>query len=971
MYIKNIKIQGFKSFADKLELDFNTGISAIVGPNGSGKSNIVDAILWVLGEQSVKLLRGDNAMSDVIFSGSKTRDPLKKASVAITFDNSDHVLLTELNEVEVKRVIYSTGENEYYINNAHVRLKDISDLLIDVTSKFNIITQGNINALVENKSSERRSLFESAAGVLKYKKRKDESLRKLDSTKENLTRVNLIIKELKTSLEPLEEQKNDAKKYLDIKNNLQNIEISLIASDITSITDKSDKLKNENSNLASQLEKMDISSSALLDKLKLEKIKLDENISLNAKTILDLNTELASLLGQKQVMIERSNYNLEKDVIDSNLLILNEEKSSLENSIEVLEKEITSIKKKIQDDTKTLGEITDEDIKTKVKLGNIQNDINKINSNILMLQNKIKIESANLENNSYLPRSVSSLINNHTLSGIHNTIGNLIEVNEAHNIAINTALGASSNFVVVDTMNNAKNAIEYLKDNHLGRATFFPIDTIKSRKISKDIEYTLTSLNGYIGIASDLVSNDKIYDEIIENQLGNVIIVDTINDLFDIAKVVEYKYKIVSLQGDLIFPGGSVSGGTAKESFDRSQLNKFNMELKNAEKNLSTSQMNQKTESSKLDIIHQKEDEMHKKITENRILLETKEENLQKSRGEYQNIINNLSDLNDLKTGKIDDSLTKLIELIGDKEKTLKLEQIKQNDLKSELFDTTNKISEEEKNIQESNAKYRNIENKIQNNEVNIAKYEVQIDNLLNTLSEEYNMSYEHAQNNYYLDIDIDDARKMVSKFKSELKGLNNVNLGSIDEYDRLKKRFDFLDKQRNDLETSSEELLNIIKEMDDIMIDKFKKTFDQIAKEFTKVFRIMFKGGNGLLKLTDENDLLNTGINIMAVPPGKKLNSTASLSGGEKALTAICLIFSILKVKPAPFIVLDEVEAALDEENVNMFGEYLMNIKKDSQFILITHKKKMMEYADILYGVTMQESGVSKLVSVSLEDAN
>ena len=971
MYIKNIKIQGFKSFADKLELDFNTGISAIVGPNGSGKSNIVDAILWVLGEQSVKLLRGDSAMSDVIFSGSKSRDAIKKASVAITFDNTDHVLLTELNEVEVKRVIYSTGENEYYINNAHVRLKDISDLLIDVTSKFNIVTQGNINALVENKSSERRALFESAAGVLKYKKRKEEALRKLESTKENLTRVNLIIKELKTTLDPLEKQKNDAKKYIEIKNNLENIEISLIASDITSLTNKSDKLKNENSNLTLQIDQINNNGSSLIDKLKLDKIKLEENISSNLQRISDLKTDLASLQGQKQVMIERSNYALDKGVIDNNLLKLNEEKSSFESNIGVLENEIEILKKKIQDYTKKLGEITDEEIKTKVKLGNIQNDINKTNANILLIQNKIKIENSNIENNSFLPKSISTIINNHSLKGIHNTIGNLIEVNDKHSIAISTALGQSANFIIVDSMKDAKRAIEYLKENHLGRATFFPIDTIKSRKISKDIEYTLSSLSGFIGIASNLVKHNEIYNDIIENQLGNVIIVDSIDDLFEIAKIVEYKYKIVSLQGDVIFPGGSVSGGTFKENNNKSLIIKLNADLQNAENSLQTSQMNKKAEESKLEIIQSEESEIHKIITENRIILEAKEDSLQKCRDDYSSLINSLSDLKDIKAGKIDDSLNKLINTISDKEKTLKLEEISQNDLKSKLFDITNQISEEERNIQENNAKYRNIESKIQNNEVNIAKCEVQIDNLLNTLSEEYNMSYEHAIDNYYLDLDVDEARTMVSKYKTDLKGLNNVNLGSIEEYDRLKKRFDFLDKQRNDLEISSGELLNIIKEMDDIMIDKFKKTFDLISKEFTKIFRIMFKGGNGLLKLTDESDLLNTGINIMAVPPGKKLNSTASLSGGEKALTAICLIFSILKVRPAPFIVLDEVEAALDEENVNMFGEYLMNIKKDSQFILITHKKKMMEYADILYGVTMQESGVSKLVSVSLEDAN
>ena len=971
MYIKSIKVQGFKSFADKLELDFNTGISAIVGPNGSGKSNIVDAILWVLGEQSVKLLRGDNAMSDVIFSGSKSRDALKKASVSITFDNTDHILLTDLTEVEVKRVIYSTGENEYYINNAHVRLKDISDLLIDVTSKFNIITQGNINALVENKSSERRALFESAAGVLKYKKRKEESLRKLDNTKENLTRVNLIIKEIKTSLDPLEIQKDNAKRYLEIKNALQNVEISLIASDITNITNKSDRLKNENINLSLELEKMNTNHSSLLDKLKLDKLKLEEEISEISKKIIDQKSELASLLGQKQVMVERATYNLEKSTIDSNLLKLSEEEHNLETIIDVLEKEIESIKAKIQEYTINLNEITDEDIKTKVKLNNIQNDINKLNANILTLQNKIKIENNNIENNSYLPKSIAGLINNRALKGIHNTIGSVIEVNEAHSTAINTALGASANFVIVQTMKDAKKAIEYLKENRLGRATFFPIDTIKSRKISKDIEYTLSSLSGYIGIASDLVSHDKIYNEIIENQLGNVLVVDSINDLFDIAKVVEYKYKIVSLQGDIIYPGGSVSGGAIKQVNDKLEINKLHIELRNAENSLNSNQMMKKSEESKLDIINQKEEEIRKKITENRVLLEAKEEILQKNKEEYQNIINNRNDLKDLKSGKLESSLTKIIDLISEKNKALKINELQQNDLKSELFDITNKISEEERNIQEINSNYRSIENKIQNNEVNIAKYEVQIDNLLNTLANEYNISYENAVNNYYLEIEIDAARKMVNDYKNDLKNLTNVNLGSIEEYDRLKKRYDFLDKQRNDLEISSGELLSIIKEMDDIMIKKFKKTFDQIAKEFTTIFRKMFKGGNGLLKLTDENDLLNTGINIMAVPPGKKLNSTASLSGGEKALTAICLIFAILKVKPAPFIVLDEVEAALDEENVSMFGEYLKDIKKDSQFIIITHKKKMMEYADILYGVTMQESGVSKLVSVSLEDAN
>ncbi len=968
MYIKSVRMQGFKSFADKLELDFNTGISAIVGPNGSGKSNIVDAILWVLGEQSVKSLRGDSAMSDVIFSGSKSREPLKKASVAITFDNTDHMLLTPLNEVEIKRIIYTSGENEYYINNARVRLKDITDLLIDVTSKFNIITQGNINDLVENKSSERRILFESAAGVLKYKKRKEESLKKLEGTNENLTRVNLIIKELLTTLTPLEKQKQDAENYLKIKDQLENTEIALVTNDLTNLTSKFDKLKMENDELKKQLDNHDKDLSSKAEKLKLEIMKIDEDEKTTYDNINKIKNEITSLNGQKQIMIERAKFNLDGQTIDSNLLKIKEEKKDYEIRINTIKQEVDLAKKELQKDITRLNELSDEEIKTKIKIGNLNNDLNKVKNDILFLQNRIKIETSNIENNAFLPKSVSSIIGNPLLKGIHNTIGNVITVSDAHAVAIETALGASTNFIIVDDMHSAKEAINYLKENHLGRSTFFPIDTIVSRKISKDVEYTLASLTGFIGIASDLISYDQIYNEIIENQLGNVVVVENIDALFDIAKILEYKYKMVSLQGDIIYPGGSISGGTSKSS-NNNILNKLKSELNNKEVKQSTLELNLKNEDSKYTIITNNSDVLRKKVSNGRVEIESKELNLKKLNEEYTALLNSIQDLDDLKNNKINNSLDNLINTITEKEKSRELEEVNLKNLQSKRFDLENELSEEEKYIQKKNNEYRKLENTIQNNEVEIGKYEVKIDNLFSTLSNDYNITYEYALNNYSLDINMDVARNLVNNLKSQMKSLNNVNLGSIDEYNRLKKRYDFLDKQKSDLESASEELKNIIAEMDTIMIDKFKTTYQKIAAEFSKIFRIMFRGGNGLLKLTDENDLLNTGINIMAVPPGKKLNSTASLSGGEKALTAICLIFAILNVKPAPFIILDEVEAALDEENVNMFGEYLSNNKKDCQFILITHKKKMMEFADILYGVTMQESGVSKLVSVKLED--
>ena len=971
MYIKCVKMQGFKSFADKFELDFNPGISAVVGPNGSGKSNIIDAILWVLGEQSVKSLRADGNMTDVIFSGSKTRDEQKKASVAICFDNSDHKLNTDLTEVEIKRVIYKTGENDYYLNNIKVRLKDITDLLIDVTGKFNIITQGNINALVENKSSERRVLFESAAGVLKYKKRKEDSLKKLDSTKENLTRINLIIKELLTTLKPLEKQKDDAEKYLKIKEELENIEIALIASDITTISNKYDKLKANNENMQKELDLISLSGNDTLEKLKLENLKLEEQINEHTNNIISLTKEIASLTTQKELAIERSKYNLDKKALNNDILSLNEDKLNYSKKIDILANEIESLKKDITVYTKNLNDLSDDEIKTKVKISNLNNEINKNNLDIIELENKIKLEKINIENNAFLPKSISAVINNPRLKGICNTISALIEINEAHTLAINTSLGASANFIVTENMNCAKKAITYLKEERLGRATFLPLDIIKSRHISKDTEYTLSVLPGYIGIASDLISYDSKYQNIMENQLGNVIVVDNLDNLSDIAKICEYKYKIVSLEGDIIYPGGSISGGNtqSKTLFDKNNLNKFNKELTQKKALKENLNLTYQKEDSKYNIILDNIKKLNQKITENRIILESKNKDYEENNLNLNKVINSLKGLNASKEDKLSEEIDNILNNLSNKEKEKEISENSLKQLQSKKFDLSNEIIEQEKIYQKQNNEYHRLENSIKNNDIELGKLEVKLDNLLNNLANDYNLTYEFANNNYQLDLDIDVARNRVSELKGRLKNLNNINIGSIDEYQRLKKRFDFLEKQKDELEVSSTKLLEIISEMDQIMIDKFKTTFDGIAKEFTRIFRVMFKGGNGLLKLTDANDLLNTGINIMAVPPGKKLNSTAALSGGEKALTAICLLFAILSVKPVPYIILDEVEAALDEENVNMFGEYLNSIKNQSQFILVTHKKKMMEYADILYGVTMQESGVSKLVSVKLED--
>lgn len=970
MYIKSIKMQGFKSFADKTELNFDRDISAIVGPNGSGKSNIVDALLWVLGEQSVKTLRGEEKMSDIIFSGSKTRDALNKASVSILFNNSDHTLNCDFNDVEIKRTIYKTGENEYFINNSKVRLKDITNLLTDVSSKFNIITQGNINALVDNKSFERRALFENAAGVLKYKKRKEETLKKLENTKENITRLDLIIKEVLTSLKPLEKQKKDAEKYLKIKSNLENIECSLIVNDITKYKNSYDELKNKNEVLAKKQEFLSPKRADELEDLKLELIKIDDKISEYNNQIIQINDDIARLQGEKQINLERVKLSVNQDKINENLLTLKEEKLTYEKKIDVLQNEITLLKETYSNLIKEYNDKNNEELKQKIKITTLKADYNVKSKDLLNLENKINIIKTNLENNLYLPKSINSIISSTELKGIHNTIGNIITVNEAHSIAISMALGAASNFIVTTDFDSAKKAINYLKVNRLGRATFFPLDTIKSRYISLDALNKIKNMDGFIGIASDLVEYDTKYKNIIENQLGNVIIVNSINDLQIIGKILDFKYKIVSLEGDIIYPGGAVSGGENKTiSDDKIILAKLQSEYNDKKGLLESINTTLENKISSHDTLLNDITNINSKIVQNRIIIENKEKNILELKDKLSYVENNIKGFDNLNNNTLNDVIENILKTLNNKSKEKEIIENNINDLRSKKFDISEKIESTEKEINEINTMYNKNINDIKNNEIEIGKLEVKIDSLLNTLQNEYNMSYENALSKFNLNIDENEAREIVYNYKNEIKTLNNINIGSISEYNRLKTRYDFLDNQKADLEASSQKLYDIIAEMDDIMKKRFKTTFDEISKEFSICFRKMFKGGNGVLKLTDENDLLNTGISILAVPPGKKLNSTAALSGGEKALTAICLIFAILNVKPAPFVVLDEVEAPLDEENVIMFGDYLKSMKNTSQFILITHKKKMMEYAAKLYGVTMEESGVSKLVSVRLEN--
>lgn len=975
MYLKSIRAQGFKSFADKLDLEINPGITGIVGPNGSGKSNIVDAVRWVLGEQSVRSLRGQNNMTDCIFSGSESREAQKRAMVALVFDNSDHYLHSDFKEVEIKRIVYSTGENEYYINNSRVRLKDITDMFIDSgagANAFNIISQGNVTDIVNSKSSDRRVIFESAAGVLKYKKRKEESLKKLERTEENLMRIKLVIDELSKTVLPLKEQSVVAKKYLDIKGELESIDVALIAKDITDLNLEYSKVSEEVKALKEKLITLkDNVGDTRLEKLRLRNIELEEVVNKKKEELLKITEDISNLNGEKKLTLERKKYEASKEVIDDNLIKLKESELNVNKNITVLEREILDIEASVNDQREKSEEVKNKLLVIKVKRSTSSNALMEANKAKFLLENKIEILENNILSAEAAPVSVRNILNNPRIHGVHNTIGKLLDIPEKYVIATDIALGASSNYLVVDDDNVALSAIDFLKERKLGRATFYPLNVIKSKYVSSDIINDIKNINGYIGVLSDLVRYDKKYKNIVENRLGQVIVVDNERTLNIIGKLINYKYVVVSLDGEILHVGGSITGGTSKKNSmlnEKNELNKLKNDLQKLDIKIKelTEEVNNLSEDT-LEL-EERENVLNKYIVLLNEELFNKRTNLSRLNEEHKSILSELDGINDLKSNKLDEHLVNLMESINN---LIKSKEIIEKDIKvisKEKIEVNDEINILDKKLRDNNSSYNLVNNELKNKEVVSGKLEVKLDNLLEELNNSYNLTYESACGNYNLEMDADIAREHVKNLKKELASLGNVNVGAIDEYERISKRYEFLNSQKYDLESASGELKDIIREMDDIMIDKFKNSFDSISKEFSKIFKMMFKGGKGELSLSNPDDLLNTGIDILAIPPGKKINSPLSLSGGEKALTAICLLFAMLEVKPSPFVILDEAEAALDEVNVDMFGKYLSEEKSRSQFIVITHKKRMMEYADSLYGITMQESGVSKIVSAKLE---
>jgi chromosome segregation protein len=1181
VYLKRLELYGFKSFADRTELEFVPGVTAVVGPNGSGKSNVSDSIRWVLGEQSAKSLRGAK-MEDIIFAGSDTRKGVNYGEVGLTLENTDRSLNIDYSEVTVTRRVYRSGESEYFINKQSCRLKDITELFMDTglgKEAYSIIGQGRIEEILSTKSEDRRGIFEEAAGVVKYKSRKKDAERKLGETEANLVRIQDIIYEIEDQIDPLKEQADKAKRYKELKEELTSKEISTYVYLIETLHKKWEEasrlvkeFKQQEENLSFNVNQED----AKLEKTKWNVSQIEQQLERLQHLLLTVTEEVEKLEGQKEVLRERKrNFStnkkdviekleslqerrsvnqreLEKETEDLNklqgeveksnhLLKLEEEElnelvhnvddrleklkgdyiealndhASMKNEIRHLEQNIQQythrIEKLDEEHGRFVGEregigqemsVKENELQQltkqmdsmrqeyqsligqkKVTLAEIEKQEDKYRDYLNQLD-KIKTRKQFLENMKedftgffHGVKEVLKARDSH-LSGIDGAIAELIQVPKQYEVAIETALGATLQHVVVKDEEAGRKAIHFLKQRKLGRATFLPRDVLKARQIGSGDLSLLQQSVGFVGMAHDLVDYDEQYKQVVGNLLGHVVVTKDLKDANDLAKQLQYRYRFVTLDGDIVNPGGSMTGGSAKQNQSnllgrereiehlaqemekaahtiveqRNQLSEHKDQLAQLEENLedlrvkgeearekeqskkeelsqllfSKRRLDEKLEvydqdvasyQSELSTSKQKKEEYSTKMEQYQVQSADVEKEIQELEQAKKDTANTKEEKGQLITQLKVQLARKIQEFEGLKQHVERLEQQKletdkewndvqqhllrlegdlgQQDDQEDELDLLIKDKKEEKDIVSSSInnlrqkrkaeqlewemldidikqlrkELRSVEEATHQEEVKVNRLDVELENYLTLLREEYELSYELAKESYPLEQEYSIVKKEVDDLKRQITHLGTVNLGAIEEFDRLEERFLFLKEQEKDLNQAKSTLYEVISEMDEEMTKRFKETFDQVRHQFTDVFQQLFGGGRADLLLSDPEDLLHTGVDIVAQPPGKKLQHLALLSGGERALTAIALLFAILRVKPVPFCVLDEVEAALDEANVSRFAQYLREFAQETQFIVITHRKGTMEGADVLYGITMQESGVSRLVSVKMED--
>ena len=1173
MYLKEIEIQGFKSFADKTKVVFDQGVTAVVGPNGSGKSNITESLRWALGESSVKSLRGGK-MPDVIFAGTESRKPLNYASVVVTLDNQDGFIKDAGQEIKVERHIYRTGDSEYKIDGKKVRLRDIHDLFLDTglgRDSFSIISQGKVEEIFNSKPEERRAIFEEAAGVLKYKTRRKETESKLQQTQDNLDRLEDIIYELDNQIKPLEKQATTARKFIELDGQRKAIYLDVLVAQIQSnkaeldlteeelnqvqelltsyyqkrqdLEEENQTLKKKRHDLQAEMAKdqsslMDLTSlisdlerKLALSKLETEQValnqqeaqarlasldekrraliqekeekenslnKLEEELAVNRKELNRLEEELLAFSDDPDQMIEQLRERFvaflqeEADVsnqltrIENDLENSRQQTQKQEEQLESLKEQLASAKSKASEQELALKSAKEEvqsllaDYQINAKQEEEQKQAYQSQQNQLFdrldsLKNKqAKAQSLEniLKNHSNFYAGVKSVLQEkNRLGGIIGAVSEHLTFDVHYQTALEIALGASSQHIIVEDEQAATKAIDFLKRNRAGRATFLPLTTIKARSISGQNQDVIASSPGFLGMADELVTFDAKLEAIFKNLLATTAIFDTVEHARDAARKVRYQVRMVTLDGTELRTGGSYAGGANRQNnsiFIKPELEQLQKEIAQEEKLLRQEEENLKTVQEALIALTQTLETIKSQGEQARIqeqglylayqqtcqqveeletLLELQEQELTNLRGgdwqaekekcqerlaviatEKQKLESEIEEIKSNKNAiqeryqnlqeKISQERLRKTEMLGQKRyevsdierinkelENLNIEQEEIERLLKEKVDNLEKVDTELLAKQEAEAKSQKeeIQQGLIRKQFELDDIEGQLDDIAShleqarqqneewirkqtraeatkekitdhlrylqgQLTEEYQISYTEAleQANQLEDLAV--AEQKVKDLEKSIRSLGPVNLDAIEQFDEVHERLEFLNTQRDDILSAKNLLLETITEMNDEVKERFKSTFEAIRESFKVTFKQMFGGGQADLILT-EGDLLTAGVEISVQPPGKKIQSLNLMSGGEKALSALALLFSIIRVKTIPFVILDEVEAALDEANVKRFGDYLNRFDKDSQFIVVTHRKGTMAAADSIYGVTMQESGVSKIVSVKLKD--
>lgn len=967
MFLKRIELQGFKSFADKTVIQFDQDITGIVGPNGCGKSNVNDAIRWVLGEQSVKSLRSGTNMSDIIFSGSEYRKPVNMARVTLVFDNSTRVFDSDFDEIEITRqILRANNEASYFINKTPCRLKDINDLVMDTglgKDSLSIITQGNISSFADAKPEDRRSLFEEAAGVAKYKKRKKVSLSKLEQTKENLDRLQDILDELERQIGPLEKQAKKAEKYISLRDKLSKIEISVLVEDIDQYNEKINQINKE----LFDIQAMHTSENA-------ELLKQETRLESIRKEMYALDKQINELQGKYTKAMEE-NYQLERRKIEQDekrkyMLKVADKKARQKEIQAMLEEARFEYQDRHQRLMQTQQDLNNRrnivnDLKTKISKARYESD--QANNILTQLQNRRQV----LENMMKQPfahqqgvRSVMQAKN--SLSGVYGVVSELLIAHTDKALAVNAALGGSIYQIITKNEADARNAISFLKRNRSGRATFLPLSVCHPRKMNEQVITIASTSPGFLGFASECVDCKEIFDPVKERLLGNVIVVDTLQNANETAKRLRYAYKIVTLDGDIVHTGGSMTGGVTKNQSTpvtmRQELDTINSKIE-VQKIKANSCLNE------TDILTQKLQKENDTIVTLQIELAKLENIYATKKAKYDSILAEYQELGVDIEENAELAQDDLVVQMSKMHAVLDSLSLEIQSLRQSRFDKGNDAEQLENQIRLVRREMNSKQSQIHNYEMEIVKVKTQLENALNRLSTDYEMTYEYALTKKE-DVEIESAKEEVIQLRQAISRLGNVNLDAPNEYKDVKERFDFMTSQKEDLEKASQQILAAIDEMDQTMISQFTEMFNKINAELDGVFKAMFGGGRASLSMVDPDDVLNTGIDIDVQPPGKMVKNIQTFSGGEKALIAISVLFAILKARTMPLCIFDEVEAALDQANVERFARYLSHYRGQSQFIAVTHRPGTMEQCDTLYGVTMQKDGVSKVLKVQLKDA-